>query len=88
MVFSTDSVSDVKNLNTVFSRSTIFQGSGENDRQMRGNDKWGKPLFNRKSCTLSFASWQNFASIENTTFQDLKCVHGPRQLHCAHIRQP
>jgi hypothetical protein len=33
---------------------------------------------------LSFASWQNFASIENMTFQDLKCVHGPRQLHCAH----
>jgi hypothetical protein len=33
-------------------------------------------FFNEKSRTLSFASWQNFASIENTTFRGLKCVHG------------
>jgi hypothetical protein len=30
---------------TVFSRSTVFQGSGENDRWMRENGKSGKPLF-------------------------------------------
>jgi len=29
-------------------------------------------FFNKKSLTLSFASWQNFASIENMTFQDLR----------------
>jgi hypothetical protein len=40
----------------------------------------------KKSHTLSFASWQNFASIENMTFRDLKCFHGPRQLHCADTR--
>jgi hypothetical protein len=52
---------------------------------MWGNDESGKPLFfNQKSRTLSFASWQNFASIENMTFQDLKCFHGLRQLHRAH----
>jgi hypothetical protein len=28
-------------------------------------------FFNKKSRTLSFASWQNFASIENMTFRDL-----------------
>jgi hypothetical protein len=43
-------------------------------------------FFNKKNHTLSFASWQNFASIENMTCRDLKCVHGPRQLHCADIR--
>jgi hypothetical protein len=41
-------------------------------------------FFNKKSRTLSFASWQNFASIENMTFLDLKCVHGLCQLHCVH----
>jgi hypothetical protein len=57
-------------------------------------DEFGKTvnpenhLFNRKSRTLSFASWQNFASIENTTFRDLKCVHGPRELQCAHSGHP
>jgi hypothetical protein len=45
---------------------------------------WKTTFFNKKSRTLSFASWQNFASIENMTFRDLKCFHGPRQLHCAH----
>ena len=39
---------------------------------------------NKKSRTLSFASWQNFASIENMTFRDLRCFHGPRRLHFAH----
>jgi hypothetical protein len=43
-----------------------------------------KTTFKRKSRILSFASRQNFSSIENIIFQDLKCVHGPRQLHCAH----
>ena len=38
----------------------------------------------KKSLTLSFASWRNFASIENTTFRDLKCFHGPRRFHFAH----
>jgi hypothetical protein len=41
-------------------------------------------FFNEKSRTLYLASWQNFATIENMTVQDLKFVHGPRQLHCAH----
>jgi hypothetical protein len=41
-------------------------------------------FFNEKSRILSFASWQNFSSIEYMTFQYLKCIHGPRQLHCAH----
>jgi hypothetical protein len=36
----------------------------------------------KKSHTLSFASWQNFASIENMTFQDINCFHGLRRLHC------
>jgi hypothetical protein len=31
--------------NTVFSRSTVFQGTGENDRWMRENGKSEKPLF-------------------------------------------
>jgi hypothetical protein len=54
------------------------------------NDEYGKTInpkhhfFNKQNHTLSFASWKNFASIENMTFQGLKCVHGPRQLHCAH----
>jgi hypothetical protein len=53
------------------------------------NDECGKTInpgnfFNKKSRTLSFASWQNFASIENMTFRDLKCFHGPRRLHFAH----
>jgi len=39
---------------------------------------------NKKIRTLSFASWQNFASIENMTFQDLRCFHGPHRLHFAH----
>jgi hypothetical protein len=58
------------------------------------NDEYGETVnpennfFKQKSRTLSFASWQNFASIENTTFRDLKCVHGPRQLHCVHSGQP
>jgi hypothetical protein len=43
-------------------------------------------FFNKKSRTLSFASSQNLASIENMTFRDLKCFHGPRQLHCADTR--
>jgi hypothetical protein len=43
-------------------------------------------FFNKKSHTLSFASWQNYASIENMTFRDLKCFHGPRQLHCVDTR--
>jgi hypothetical protein len=30
---------------TVFSRSTVFQGSCENGRRIRGNEKSGKPLF-------------------------------------------
>jgi hypothetical protein len=53
-------------------------------------DEYGETInpenhfFNKKGHTLSFASWQNFASIENMTFQDLKCFHSPRQLHCAH----
>jgi hypothetical protein len=38
----------------------------------------------KKKQTLSFASWQNFASIENMTFRDLNCVHGPHQVHCEH----
>jgi hypothetical protein len=38
----------------------------------------------KKGRTLSFASWQNFASIEYMTFRDLKCFHGPRQLPCAY----
>jgi hypothetical protein len=29
---------------------------------------WKTTFFNKKSGTLSFASWQNFASIENMTF--------------------
>ena len=41
-------------------------------------------FFKQKSRTLSFASWQNFASIENMTFQDLRCFHGPCRLHFAH----
>jgi hypothetical protein len=41
-------------------------------------------FLNKKSRTSSFASWQNFALIENMTFRDLKCFHGPRHLHCAH----
>ena len=45
---------------------------------------WETTFFNKKSRTLSFASWQNFASIENMTFQDLRCFHGPRRLHFAH----
>jgi hypothetical protein len=54
------------------------------------NDEYGETInpenhfFKQKNHTLSFVSWQNFASIENMTFQDLKCVHGPRQLHCVH----
>jgi hypothetical protein len=47
---------------------------------------WQTTFFNKKSRTLSFASWQNFASIENMTFRDLKCFHGPCQLHCADTR--
>jgi hypothetical protein len=43
-------------------------------------------FLNKKSRTLSFASWQNFASIENMTFWDLKCVHGPHQLYCVHSK--
>ena len=39
---------------------------------------------NKKSRTLSFASWENFASIENMTFRDLRCFYGPRCLHFAH----
>jgi hypothetical protein len=70
---------------TVNSQFFVFEGSGENERKMCENEKSEKPLFfNEKSCILCFASWQNFASIENMTFQDLKCVHGLRQLHCAH----
>jgi len=41
-------------------------------------------FFNKKSHTMSFASWQNFASIENMTFRDLRCFHGLRRLHFAH----
>jgi hypothetical protein len=41
-------------------------------------------FFDKKGHTLSFASWQNSASIENMIFRDLKCFHSPRQLHCAH----
>ena len=41
-------------------------------------------FLNKISRTLSFASWQNFASIENMTFRDLRCFHGPRRLHFAH----
>jgi hypothetical protein len=34
-----------------------------------GKQEIGKTtFFNKKSHTLSFASWQNFASIENMTF--------------------
>jgi hypothetical protein len=57
------------------------------------NDEYGEMVnpenrfFKQKSHTLSFASWQNFASIENMTFRDIKCVHGPRQLHCAHRKK-
>jgi hypothetical protein len=38
------------------------------------NDEYGETVnpenhfFNKKSRTLSFASWQNFTSIENMTF--------------------
>jgi hypothetical protein len=39
------------------------------------NDEYGETInpenhffFNKKGRTLSFASWQNFASIENMTF--------------------
>jgi hypothetical protein len=32
----------------------------------------------------SFASWQNLASIENMTFWDLKCFHGPHQFCNVH----
>jgi hypothetical protein len=65
--------------NTVESRSIVFQGSGENKRLIRKTT-----FFNIKGRTLCFASWQNFASVENITFRDLKCFHGPCQLHCAH----
>jgi len=41
-------------------------------------------FINKKSRTLSFASWQNFAAIDNMTFRELKCFHIPRRLHFAH----
>jgi hypothetical protein len=70
---------------TVFSRSTVFPRRGENQRWLRGTGKSGKQVFlTKKSRTLCFSSWQNFASIKNMTFRDLKCVHSSRQLHCAH----
>jgi hypothetical protein len=62
-------------------------------RKWRKQTNMGKRLirktifFNKTGRTLSFASWQNFASIENMTFQDLKCFHGPRQLHCVHRKR-
>jgi hypothetical protein len=53
------------------------------------NDECGEMInpenhFFNKSHTLSFASWQSFASVENMTFRDLKRFHGLHQLHCAH----
>jgi hypothetical protein len=62
-----------------FSREWRKQSMNAGKREI-----WKTTFLNKKSRTLSFASWQNFASIENTTFRYLKCVHGLRQLHCAH----
>jgi hypothetical protein len=73
-----------KNISTVTSRFFVFEGGGENERKMCENEKSKNNFFNEESRALSFASWQNFTSIENMTFQDIKCIHGTRQLHCAH----
>jgi hypothetical protein len=52
---------------------------------LRTNKRIAAAYWSRDSRTYpSCASWQNFASIENMTFRDLKCFDGLRQLHCAH----
>jgi hypothetical protein len=67
--------------NTVNSRFFV-EGIGEKKCAKTKNPK--NNFLKRRRRALSFASWQNFASIEKMTFLDLKCVHGPRQLHCVH----
>jgi hypothetical protein len=61
-----------------------FSRKWRKQSKVRKREIWKTTFLTKKCRTLSFASWQNFASIENMTFRCLKCVHGPRQLHCAH----
>ena len=73
--------------NNIYSRTSIYRFSrGWRKQTMNAGKRLIREttFFNKKSRTLSFASWQNFASIENMTFQDLRCFHGPRRLHFAH----
>jgi hypothetical protein len=52
----------------VISQFFVFEGTGENKRKMCDNEKSKTPLFfNENSRTLSFASWHNFSSTENSS---------------------
>ena len=70
-----------------YSRTSIYRFSrGWRKQTMNAGKRLIREttFFNKKSRTLSFTSWQNFASIENMTFRGLRCFHGPRRLHFAH----
>ena len=72
---------------TKYSRTSIYRFSrGWRKQTMNAGKRLIREttFFNKKSRTLSFASWQNFALIENMTFRDLRCFHCPRRLHFAH----
>jgi hypothetical protein len=70
-----------------YSGTSIYRFSRGWRKQMMNAEKRSireTTFLTKKSRTFSFSSWQNFASIENMTFRDLKCFHGPRRLHFAH----